>query len=177
MKNWKMIFAGFGGQGVLFAGKVAAYAGLFDDNQVSWLPSYGPEMRGGTANCSVCISENTVGSPVIASPDILVAMNSPSLQKFLPTVKAGGMVFTDSTLAKSGAHRPDIRLFEIPATQLSISEDLEGLTNMILLGKVLRESKFASDESISQSLKQCVPPHKAHLLVHNQRAIHLGAAT
>ena len=98
MKTTQILIAGFGGQGVLFAGKFLAYKGLVQDKQVSWLPSYGPEMRGGTANCSVIISDTPVGSPIITDPDVLVAMNLPSLQKFVDAVVPGGKIFVDSTL-------------------------------------------------------------------------------
>jgi 2-oxoglutarate ferredoxin oxidoreductase subunit gamma len=175
MDNLKIVFAGFGGQGILFSGKVAAYAGLYDDNDVSWLPSYGAEMRGGTATCSVCISADRVGSPVVKNPNVLVAMNSPSLNKYLPTVEPGGMVFTDSTLAKGEPTRSDVTYFEIPATRLANTEKLEGLANIILLGKVLKETRFACKESVSAALEKSVPPSKKHLLEHNLRAIELGA--
>ena len=98
MKDLNILFAGFGGQGVLFSGKVIAYAGMMEGKEISWLPSYGPEMRGGTANCSVCISDNKIGSPLVTNPDILVAMNLPSLDKFEKDVVPGGMIILDSTL-------------------------------------------------------------------------------
>ncbi len=98
MKDLNMVFAGFGGQGVLFAGKVAAYAGLLENKEISWLPSYGPEMRGGTANCSVCISDEPIGSPLVTAPNVLVAMNLPSLDKFINAVEPGGTVILDSSL-------------------------------------------------------------------------------
>ena len=96
----QLLLAGFGGQGILFAGKFLAYAGLLEGRQLSWLPSYGPEMRGGTANCSVILSDEPVGSPIVSNPDILVAMNLPSLDKYEDAVVPGGMIFVDSTLIK-----------------------------------------------------------------------------
>ena len=98
MKTTQILFAGFGGQGILFSGKFLAYKGLMEDLQVSWLPSYGPEMRGGTANCNVILSETPVGSPIITTPDVLVAMNLPSLQKYVNTVAPGGQIYVDSAL-------------------------------------------------------------------------------
>ena len=105
------LFAGFGGQGLLFSGKVLAYKGLIEDKQVSWLPSYGPEMRGGTANCSVILSDEPVGAPIIAHPDVLVAMNLPSLDKYESEVKSGGVIFVDSTLIERKVEREDVHVF------------------------------------------------------------------
>lgn len=174
MASYNIIIAGFGGQGILFTGKVVAYAGLIDNKEVSWLPSYGPEMRGGTANCSVCLSDAPIGSPLVTEPDVLVAMNGPSFDKFIDTVAPGGTVIIDSTLVDRKCERSDVKMFALPATQLSNDEDLASLANMILLGKLLRETSFASMEAVSQSLKKCVPSSKAHLLAPNMRAIELG---
>lgn len=169
-----IIFAGFGGQGVLFSGKVAAYAGLIDGREVSWLPSYGPEMRGGTANCSVCISDKPIGSPLVTSPDILVAMNGPSCDRFIGTVVPGGKVFTDSSLVAVKCGRDDITIYEIPATKLAGEEHLSGIANIILLGKLLMETNFTTYKSIEAAIHKCVPVRKSALLEHNIRAIKLG---
>lgn len=169
-----MIIAGFGGQGVLFTGKVMAYAGLIENKEVSWLPSYGPEMRGGTANCSICISDEPIGSPLVTEPDVLVAMNGPSFDKFIGTVKKGGKVIIDSSLVERECPRDDIELYAVPASQISNDEHLEGIANMILLGKVIKETGVADIESIEKSVHKCVPAKKANLLEHNIRAIKLG---
>ncbi len=174
MTNFNMLFAGFGGQGVLFSGKVAAYAGLIDNKEISWLPSYGPEMRGGTANCSVCIADTPIGSPLVTEPDILIAMNGPSFDKFINTVKPGGMVILDASLISQRPQRTDIKVFAVEASQLANDHDLQGIANIILLGKLLQESGFTGLESIEAALKKCVPARKAHLLEHNIRAIKLG---
>ena len=174
MAGYNMVIAGFGGQGVLFLGKVIAYTGMVDEKEVSWLPSYGPEMRGGTANCSVCLSDAPIGSPLVTEPDLLIAMNGPSFDKFIDTVKPGGKVILDSTLVKQGSSREDVEIFGVPATQLSNENGLEGLANMILLGKALKEAGFTGLESLLAALQQCVPAKKAHLLEPNQRAIQLG---
>ena len=108
MKTNQILIAGFGGQGVLFAGKFLAYKGMVEEQNVSWLPSYGPEMRGGTANCSVVLSDMPVGSPIITAPDVLVAMNLPSLQKFEGTVVPGGKIFVDSALIDAKVERTDM---------------------------------------------------------------------
>ncbi len=169
-----MLFAGFGGQGVLFAGKIVAYAGLIEDQYVSWLPSYGPEMRGGTANCSVCLSDQPIGSPLVLTPDVLIAMNLPSYDKFIDKVVPGGIVVIDSSLIDKKCERTDIKCFYVPATELAQTENLQGLANIIILGKVLAESKFGSVETVEQAIRKCVPPKKQHLAEPNLRAIQLG---
>ena len=116
MKTTQILFAGFGGQGILFSGKFLAYKGLVEELQVSWLPSYGPEMRGGTAICNVILSYSHVGSPIITSPDVLVAMNLPSLQKYVDSVVPGGQVYVDSSLINVKVERDDVQVFYIPAT-------------------------------------------------------------
>ncbi|MDR2908400.1 MAG: 2-oxoacid:acceptor oxidoreductase family protein [Oscillospiraceae bacterium] len=174
MAGLNVIFAGFGGQGILFTGKVVAYAGLIDGKEVSWLPSYGPEMRGGTANCSVCVSDEPIGSPLVTEPDVLVAMNIPSYDKFIDTVKPGGLVVVDSSLIDRKCERDDVRFAAVPATRLSNEEHLEGIANMILLGRMLKGVEFASLETVERAVGKCVPASKTHLLEHNMRAIRLG---
>ncbi|HHY53068.1 MAG TPA: 2-oxoacid:ferredoxin oxidoreductase subunit gamma [Clostridiales bacterium] len=174
MASYNMLFAGFGGQGILFSGKVVAYAGLIDGKEVSWLPSYGPEMRGGTANCSVCISDMPIGSPLVTEPDVLIAMNNPSYDRFIDTVKPGGVVIIDSSLVTSSKRREDVRFYEVPATALSNEHHLEGIANMILLGKLLDSTGFTSMETVEKAVQKCVPASKSHLLEHNLRAIRLG---
>ncbi len=174
MATHNMVLAGFGGQGILFAGKVIAYCGLVEDKQVSWLPSYGPEMRGGTANCSVCISDEPIASPIIANPEILIAMNGPSYEKFINKVVPGGIAIIDSTLVTQKCERDDIKVFYVPSTRLAVDEDLKGLANIILVGKLLKETGFAEFESVEKGIKKCVPAKKAHLVDANLRAIKLG---
>lgn len=169
-----MLLAGFGGQGVLFAGKITAYSGLIEDKCVSWLPSYGPEMRGGTANCSVCLSDEPIGSPLVLNPDVLVAMNLPSYDKFIDKVVPGGIAVIDSSLVNKKCHRTDIQCFYVPATELSQTQNLQGLANIIILGKVLAETKFAAHETVEKAILKCVPPKKQHLAEPNMRAIKLG---
>jgi len=174
MKSYNMIIAGFGGQGVLFTGKVVAYAGLIDDMEVSWMPSYGPEMRGGTCNCSVCISDEPIGSPVVTEPDVLVAMNGPSFDKFIGLVKKGGKVIVDSSLVSKESTRDDIEVYPIPASQLSNDENLQGIANMILLGKTIKETGLVDMDTIQKSMEKCVPAKNIHMIEHNIRAIKLG---
>lgn len=170
----EIILAGFGGQGILFAGKVLAYCGLTASKELSWLPSYGPEMRGGTANCSVCISDQPIGSPLVLEPDFLIAMNIPSYDKFIGTVKPGGKAFIDSTLIDEKTERTDIEAFYVPATQLSADKNLNGMANIILLGKLIKETGLFDMELIRKGLEKCIPPKKANLIESNIKAIETG---
>ncbi|MDR1892020.1 MAG: 2-oxoacid:acceptor oxidoreductase family protein [Oscillospiraceae bacterium] len=170
----KLIIAGFGGQGVLFLGKVLAYAGLTDGKEVSWLPSYGPEMRGGTANCSVCVSDQPIGSPLVTRPNVFVAMNLPSLDKFIDRTQPGGLVILDSSLINKKADREDVTVLEIPATRLADEQGLHGLANIILLGKLFKETMPCSYESLKKGLEKSIPSRKQHLLAANLKAVELG---
>lgn len=174
MTDYKMLFAGFGGQGILFVGKVAVNAGLCDGKEVSWLPSYGPEMRGGTANCSVCIADEPIGSPLVVNPNVFVAMNQPSFEKFIDKVTPGGLVILDSTLIKADKVREDVKVIPMPATDMAEQNDLKGLANIIILGKVFAETGFCTEESLMEGLAHCVPAKKQHLVAANQKAIQLG---
>jgi len=174
MSAYSIIFAGFGGQGVLFSGKIVAYIGMLLGKEVSWLPSYGPEMRGGTANCSVRIDDNPIGSPLVTEPDVLVAMNGPSFDKFIDSVKPGGQVVIDSAMVLRENSRDDVDVYDIPAAKLAKEEGLEGMANIIMLGKMLREAPVAALETVEKALLKCIPPVKAHLLEPNMRAIRLG---
>ena len=169
-----MLLAGFGGQGILFAGKVIAYGGLMDEKEISWLPSYGPEMRGGTANCSVCISDTPVGSPLVLTPNVLVAMNLPSLDKFIGSVEPGGTVIINSFLIDKKIERDDVDVFYVPATRLAEENGLKGLANIILVGKLFKETAFCSDEALDRAIQKSVPKSKAHLLDANRKAIRIG---
>ncbi len=175
MKDLNIIFAGFGGQGVLFAGKVTAYAGLIEGKELSWLPSYGPEMRGGTANCSVCISEQPIGSPLVTAPNVLVAMNQPSLQRFIDGVEPGGLVILDSSLIDLTIGRADVTDHRVPASALAEENGLKGLANMILVGKLFHELGFCPPETLDQAIEKCVPARRAAMLELNRRAVALGA--
>ena len=174
MKTTQILIAGFGGQGVLFAGKFLAYKGLVQDKQISWLPSYGPEMRGGTANCSVIISDTPVGSPIITTPDVLVAMNLPSLQKFVDAVAPGGKIILDSTLIDAKVERTDVEVFYIPATQLAKDAGFSTLANMILTGKALKEMDIVAYEGNKETLESFIPAKKAGLIDMNIKALQIG---
>ena len=174
MKTTQILIAGFGGQGVLFTGKFLAYKGLVQDKQVSWLPSYGPEMRGGTANCSVIISDTPVGSPIITNPDVLVAMNLPSLQKFVDTVVPGGVIILDSTLIDAKVERTDVKVCYVPATQMAKDAGYPTLANMILTGKVLKESDAVAFDGNKETLEAFIPAKKANLIDINCQALQAG---
>ena len=174
MKTTQILIAGFGGQGVLFAGKFLAYKGLVQNKQVSWLPSYGPEMRGGTANCSVVLSDTPVGSPIITNPDVLVAMNLPSLTKFVDDVVPGGKIFIDSTLIDAKVERSDVEVFYIPATQMAKDAGFSTLANMILMGKVMKESGAVDFDGNKETLLTFIPAKKAGLIDINCKALQTG---
>jgi len=168
------LFAGFGGQGVLFAGKVLAYAGLCEGYFVTWLPSYGPETRGGTSNCSVVISDREIGSPLVTQPDVFIALNRPSYDKLIDSVTSGGAVIMDSTLVGRESERGDIVSHSVQATALAGQAELEGLSNMILLGKLFKETGLFGDETIKQAVEKSVSEKRKDLVASNLRAIELG---
>ena len=174
MKTTQILFAGFGGQGILFSGKFLAYKGLMEDLQVSWLPSYGPEMRGGTANCNVILSETPVGSPIITEPDVLVAMNLPSLQKYVNTVVPGGQIYVDSALIDIQVERTDVQVFYIPATQMAKDAGISSLANMIIVGHLLENHPELGFTGAEDVVNKLVPPKKAALIELNMKALTLG---
>lgn len=174
MKTTQIVIAGFGGQGVLFAGKFLAHKGMSENLQVSWLPSYGPEMRGGTANCSVILSDDPIGSPIISEPDVLIAMNLPSLQKYVNAVKSGGQIYLDSSLIDQKVEREDVEVFYVPATRMAKENEIGKLANMILVGKLLENHAELSFDGVDAVLEKLVPPKKAALLTLNRKALLLG---
>ncbi|MBE6903229.1 MAG: 2-oxoacid:ferredoxin oxidoreductase subunit gamma [Ruminococcaceae bacterium] len=174
MSTHTFVLAGFGGQGVLFIGKVISYSGMVDNKEVSWLPSYGPAMRGGTANCSVTVSDEPIGSPLVLNPKNLIALNLPSFDAFEAKVEAGGMIFADSSLIDKKSSRTDVTAFYIPATQLALDNGLKGLANMIIFGKMLKETGFTTIETVKKALEKCIPPKKADMLELNIKAIEIG---
>ena len=175
MSQTQYLFSGFGGQGILFAGKLLAYKGLTEDRQVSWLPSYGPEMRGGTASCSVILSDDPVGSPIVTRPDVLVAMNLPSLDKFEDTVAPGGIILVDSTLVERKVQRTDVTTYYIPATQMAADHNLGNMANIIIMGKLLAATNQYDPDSITATLSKVISARKANLLDVNRTALQMGA--
>lgn len=170
----EILIAGFGGQGVLFAGKFLAYKGLTEGKQLSWLPSYGPEMRGGTANCNVIISDTPVGSPIVSSPDVLMVMNLPSLDKYEDTAVSGAKLFIDSTLIERKVRRDDVSAFYIPATKMAQDAGIPTLANMIMVGKMIKETGVVNYEGVVDALKKVVSAKHADLLDVNLKALEAG---
>lgn len=169
-----ILLAGFGGQGILFAAKQLASAAMAQDKQVSWLPSYGPEMRGGTCNCGVIISDEEIGSPIVDKPDILVVFNIQSFEKFEPAVKPWGTMFSDSSLVSKLSWRDDISAYYIPASGIAADNELDGLANVVMLGKVIATTKlFSRDEFLDQMLGG-IPASRATMIEKNRRAFDLG---
>ncbi|HAM15046.1 MAG TPA: 2-oxoacid:ferredoxin oxidoreductase subunit gamma [Eggerthellaceae bacterium] len=174
MQEMRIVLAGFGGQGLLFAGKVIAYAGLLEGRELSWLPSYGPEMRGGTANCSVTLSDDPIGSPLVLDPNVLIAMNQPSLLKFEDTVTPDGIMLVDTSLVTRLPERSDVRVCALEATNMAEEAGLKGLANIVLVGKLLSERPFCSEQTIEAAIRKSVPPRKAALIDKNLQALKLG---
>ena len=174
--NLQIILAGFGGQGILFAGKLIAYAGLLDGREVSWLPSYGPEMRGGTANCSVCLADEPIGSPLISVPDVLIAFNLPSFQSFVNKVRSGGLVIVDSTMVDACPLRDDLRFERVASTQLAEDNGLKGLGNVIMVGKLLQLSGFSSLKTLEAAIDKSVSVKHQDLIGANKQALAVGYA-
>jgi 2-oxoglutarate ferredoxin oxidoreductase subunit gamma len=170
----EIIIAGFGGQGVMSMGQLLAYAGMYEDKHVSWLPSYGPEQRGGTANCAVVISHDPVGSPLVSRPSTAIVLNNPSFEKFEPKVKAGGLLIIDTSLVTHDTDRKDIDMIKINATQLAIELGNKRIANMILLGAFLEKTQILGMEAIMESLKKVLSEDKHHLLEINRQALLKG---
>jgi 2-oxoglutarate ferredoxin oxidoreductase subunit gamma len=169
-----ILIAGFGGQGILFAGKILVYAGMASGKEVSWLPSYGPEMRGGTCNCSVVISDEPIGSPLVITPDVLIALNTPSLEKFIDNVKPGGVVLIDTTMCDAKVTREDVKVYALPATEMADTNDLKGGANIILLGKLLGETQMLTEEAFAKAVEKVVPASKPQLRANDMKALKMG---
>ncbi len=173
-RELRIVLAGFGGQGVLFAGKVIASAGLIEDRELSWFPSYGPEMRGGTANCSVSLSDSPIGSPLVLNPNVLIALNQPSFDKFIDDVETGGIVIADSGLVPNIKERKDVDIYTIDAQRLAEDADMKGLGNIVLVGKLFKETGFCKRETLDAAIDHVVPARKAAMVELNKRALQIG---
>jgi 2-oxoglutarate ferredoxin oxidoreductase subunit gamma len=171
----EIIIAGFGGQGILFTGKTLAYTGMKCDYAVSWLPSYGPEMRGGTANCSVIISDDMIGSPLVTEATDVIAMNGPSFEKFETMIVAGGTMYYDSSLILNKKKRTDINYIGIEATKIATDANMAKLANMLMIGKFIKESKVFTFEKLFECLKGLTPKSKPELFELNKKAVEMGA--
>ena len=171
------IFAGFGGQGVLLMGQLLAYAGMLEDKEVSWLPSYGPEMRGGTANCSVVVSDSPVASPIVTMATTVVAMNRPSLDKFEDSVLPDGKLFINSSIIDKKSDRGDVEVYYVPCNEIAEELGNPRVANMVMLGAYIEKTKCVDFESVLQALPYKLGEKKAHLIPLNREALNKGAAS
>lgn len=171
----QIIISGFGGQGALFAGQLLTYAGLEEGRQVAWLPSYGPEMRGGTARCTVTVSDEPIGSPLTDTPSAVIALNPPSLEMFESKVLPNGLLIVNSSIAKEKVNRSDIKSLSIPATDLARDQfQNERMANMILLGALVRVTGVVTLDSLMTALQKNLPKRRHHLLEPNRMALQKG---
>jgi 2-oxoglutarate ferredoxin oxidoreductase subunit gamma len=170
----RIIIAGSGGQGVLFFGKLLAYAAMLEGREVTWFPSYGAEMRGGTANCTVIISDSMIGSPVISNPDVLVVMNDDSYRRFVEKLSPGGILFYDSSQIHSAAPRGDIRLIATHAGAIASSMNSASLANMALMGAFIAVTHIVNIKSALSALEEITPPHRRDLLKVNKDILMKG---
>ncbi len=170
----QILIAGFGGQGILFTGKFLAYKGLIENRQVSWLPSYGPEMRGGTASCGVILSDEPVGSPIVSKPDVLIAMNIPSLDRYEDSVAPGGVIIADSTLIGRKVRRTDVTAYYVPATQMASDAGIPTLANMIIAGKLLKILNADAPDSVAAALEKVISAKHRDMLDVNRKALEMG---
>ncbi len=171
------IFAGFGGQGVLLIGQLIAYAGMYEGRNVSWLPSYGPEMRGGTANCSVVVSDDPIASPVLSMADCVIAMNTPSLEKFEANVNPGGKLFINSSIIEKKATRTDIDVYYVPCNEIADQLGNPKVLNMAMLGAFLEATNVVKVDSVLDALLYKLGEKNAKLIPLNRQAIEMGAAS
>ena len=171
----EIIIAGFGGQGALLMGELIAYAGMIEGKQVSWLPSYGPEMRGGTANCSVIVSDEPVGSPVVTEADAVIVLNKPSLDKFERVLKPGGRLLVNSSLIDKEAARADIAAYYIPANEIAAEVGNAKVANVVMLGAYIAASGVVKKESVLKAVAHMLGERKAHLVPLNEQAYDAGA--
>jgi len=164
MATHKMFFSGLGGQGIMLMGQIIGSAAIHDNKESTFFPSYGPEMRGGTANCTVIVSDKTISNPVISVSDCVVAMNLPSLIKFEPTLKPGGMLFINTSMIHQAPKRSDITIFEIPVSDIAKELGNPRVANIIMLGAFIRKTGVVSEESVKKVIHEVFSEAKADLL-------------
>ena len=170
----EVIISGFGGQGALFAGQLLTYTGLDEGWHVTWIPSYGPEMRGGTAHCIVIISDDDIGSPIIRQPSVCIVMNPPSMDKYEPLVKPGGLLVANSTLVRTRSERDDIEAVYIPANELAAELGNVKMANVVLLGAMLGSREIVPIDSVKRTLETHIPERRRHIIEPNKRALERG---
>jgi len=171
----RVLLAGFGGQGILSAGQLLTYAGILEGKHVTWVPSYGAEMRGGTANCGVTISSRPISSPIVSEPEALVAMNKPSLEKLEQSVVSNGLILVNSSLVNGKVTRKDVQVMYIPANKLAEELGNNKVAVNIVLGALIFLTQIVSLDSTVESLGKVLPPHHQKLITLNQRALKAGA--
>ncbi len=174
MQRHQLIVAGFGGQGVMAIGKIIAEAAMHDGNHVSWLPSYGPEMRGGTANCNVVVSPEPIISPMVIEPNELIAMNLPSLHKFAPSAQTNAHVFINSSLVKEKCERNDLQIHRIRCNEIALEIGNPKVANMVMLGAYLKVTQAMSLDAVTAIFQKTFIGKKAHFLDLNMTALHRG---
>ncbi|NMB21035.1 MAG: 2-oxoacid:ferredoxin oxidoreductase subunit gamma [Firmicutes bacterium] len=172
----EIIIAGFGGQGVLVLGQMITYSGMIEDKAVSWFPSYGPEQRGGTCNCSVVIAEDEIGSPLVTVPTTAIVMNAPSFDRFEPKVGKGGLLIYNSSLIDKKSERDDIRVIAVPANQIADELGNARVANMVLLGTLLEATNVVKTESVEKALKNVLSERHHDLIPLNMQALERGRA-
>lgn len=172
----EVIIAGFGGQGVLFAGQLLTYAGMDAGKEVTWIPSYGPEMRGGTANCTVIISDEEIGSPFVKNPTAVLAMNLPSLDKYEHLVKPGGVLVVNSSMVNREVERDDITVISLPANEIAEEAGSKRAVNMVMLGALLANADILTLDELEKALEDHLPERHQKFLPANKAALRLGAA-
>lgn len=171
--TYEIIVSGFGGQGILAAGSLLAHAALIQDKNVSWLPSYGPEKRGGTSNCHVVISNQQVGSPYITNPSVAIVMSKPAFDKYESSMAEGGLLISDS-LAAGETTRKDINVVSVPATQMAVELGMPKMANMVLIGKLLSETNVLDEDSIIKAIYEVLPENKHYLIPDEIKTLRLG---
>ncbi len=174
-KPHEIIFAGFGGQGVLSMGQIIAYSAMIEEKEISWMPSYGPEMRGGTANCIVIVSPDRISSPIISRFDSVIALNQPSLDKFEHSVKPGGLLMFEQSTIINMPTRTDIEVIGVPANEEAQRLGKKQVANMILVGAFLEMRPIVKIENIIKALKKVLPERHHHLIPLNEQALSLGS--
>ena len=172
----EIIISGFGGQGSLFAGQLLAYAVMDQGLHVTWIPSYGPEMRGGKARCTVVVADEEIGSPLVRRPSAVIALNLPSMEAFDPAVKPGGVLVINSSLVPEKSERDDIDVFYVPATDMAEELGNTRMANVVCLGALVKSTGVVSLEAIEQALDNHLPKRHRDLLELNKKALHKGAA-
>lgn len=171
----EFIMAGFGGQGMMLAGQLLTYAGMLENKQVTWIPSYGPEMRGGTANCSIIVSDEPIGAPIVTEPSAVVAMNLPSLDKFEETIQSGGLLLINSSLIERNSKRTDIKICKVPANEIANDLGNSKVANMVMLGALVAVTGAVSPDSVLHAFGKMFA-NKPGLLSINEEALKRGAA-